>query len=958
MKSILIFFLFGLSSFAQVKVHKHLTTKDGLVQGQVNVIKQDSSGYLWLGTYGGASRWDGKEFFTLTTFNGLTASQVMDIEIGQDGTVYLAPYGGGIVLYKDGKLDTLNEDNGLSTNWMSEIQVLSSGDILFGGYQGNITMLRDNKLVQWIDPEKIKRKSVWEIYETKDGTIYIGTYPDGSFQYKNGKITNFYSSNNIIDESVFSFNENEDGAIFIGTYKGLYLLRNNNIEPVLYNGKKIKSSIFGIVDDNVGNKFFVTSDGLFVKNKETFELITTENGLSLNELWSIFTDKNGTVFLGTNGNGLHVYKHKMIENFDVTNGLPNNNVWAISEGKNNEIYIGTNEGLVIFSEDGRQIVNKKNGLSGNHIRCIFIDSENNIYVGTKSGLNIIENGKVTHYNISNGLIDNQIFCIAKTKDNKVYLGTREGVSILSKGKIKNLTVENGLIGNYVQSILITKDSTIYFGTYGSGITFYKNGLYNHITKNDGLSDDKIQTLLEGENGKIYIGTYEGGLNILHKNKISKVDVSNGLSNNAIHSIAIDKQNKLYLSTSKSINIIEFINGKPKVRIITSDDGLASEDSNREAMLLDKKGNIWFGTKNGLTKYNPEFDLRNTTEPLVYITRLDIFNKPYDINNFKSSSHLTHDQNYLKFYFNSINLTSPEKTNFKYKLSDVDKDWVESKDNYIQYTNLDDREYTFQVKVNDEWGKWSKPAQLSFVINPAWWETWWFYTLAIISIAGLIAFMASYRYQQLLAVEKVRTKISTDLHDSIGSGLTEISFLSEMVKTQTEGNIKADSGLNNISSISKNLIGNMQDIVWLVNPKKDTLKDLFFRLKDSYQEVLKYSDIVLKITNIEQLAEIRLPLNFRQHVYLIFKEAINNSIKYSKCKDITINIKISKRKLNVILTDDGIGFDFEKIKKGNGLINMENRAKAINGKIEFISQLNKGSSVIFEGSFSKLKITEV
>ena len=208
---------------AQIKVHKHISTKDGLAQGQINVMMQDSKGYLWFGTYGGISRWDGKEFLNITTFNGLTASQVMDIEEGKDSSIYIAPYGGGIVVFKDGNLDTLNEGDGLSTNWMSEIFVLENGDVLFGGYEGNISILKKGKLDLWIDPTRLNKKSVWEIYRSKDSTFYIGTYMGGFFTYKNNIVKNFSTRKGLNNNNVWAFEETGDGSIYVGTHGGINL---------------------------------------------------------------------------------------------------------------------------------------------------------------------------------------------------------------------------------------------------------------------------------------------------------------------------------------------------------------------------------------------------------------------------------------------------------------------------------------------------------------------------------------------------------------------------------------------------------------------------------------------------------------------------------------------------------------------------------------------------------------
>ncbi|MCB0751606.1 MAG: hypothetical protein KDC52_09045, partial [Ignavibacteriae bacterium] len=280
-------------------------------------------------------------------------------------------------------------------------------------------------------------------------------------------------------------------------------------------------------------------------------------------------------------------------------------------------------------------------------------------------------------------------------------------------------------------------------------------------------------------------------------------------------------------------------------------------------------------------------------------------------------------------------------------------------NFAPYTNLDDGKYIFEVKARNEWGYWSEPAQLAFVINPAWWETWWFYALCILAVGSLIAFVSSYKYRHLLAIEKMRSKISADLHDSIGSGLSEISILTELLDfkiPEEKGELK--SGLKNVSTISRNLIESMSDIVWLVNPKKDSLKDLFKRLQLSYHEVLKHSDIDLLVENLDNLENIKLPMNFRQHLYLIFKEAINNALKYSNADLLNLKIETNGNLLNVTFSDNGKGFDLNQHKMGNGLLNMQNRAKEIGGKIEYFSEVNKGTTIKFTGKFNKRKYSFV
>jgi hypothetical protein len=456
---------------------------------------------------------------------------------------------------------------------------------------------------------------------------------------------------------------------------------------------------------------------------------------------------------------------------------------------------------------------------------------------------------------------------------------------------------------------------------------------------------------------ILIGTRSGGINILKNSSIFNINTDNGLLSNDILDLEMDSIGNVYAATTNGLNIIDYQNGFA-IRSITQNDGLISNEIASDGLEIDDLGNLWVATRKGITKYNPKKDNPYITPPKVYINGLEIFNQAQDLMEFKLNPELNHDQNYLKFSYVGIDFLAPHKTDYKYRLSGVDKDWVTSKNTSVQYTSLDDGDYTFEVKAKNEWGYWSKPTQLSFIINPAWWETLWFYTIAFLCIASLIAFIASYRYRHLLAVEKVRSKISEDLHDNIGSGLAEITFLSEMVKSQVKENERANKGLNNIAGISKTLIDDMRDIVWLVNPSNDTLKDLFNRLQDSYQEALRFSNISLVVNGIDNLKKVSLPMTYRQHIFLMFKEAINNSVKYSECKNIKVDVYVEGTKLTVELNDDGKGFDTINTKMGNGIKNIKKRAKLSKGEVVINSELHKGTTIKFFGNFSKFRFKDI
>lgn len=211
-----------------------------------------------------------------------------------------------------------------------------------------------------------------------------------------------------------------------------------------------------------------------------------------------------------------------------------------------------------------------------------------------------------------------------------------------------------------------------------------------------------------------------------------------------------------------------------------------------------------------------------------------------------------------------------------------------------------------------------------------------------------------RYRNLLAIEKLKSKLSADLHDNVGSGLTEISILSELVSNELDSSgCEASKKLISISEKSRNLIDTMSDIVWMVNPQRDSLYHLILRLKDSYSELLHSMGISFATVNVEKFSSIKLPMDYKQNLFLIFKESIHNAIKHSNCKKIILEARVNKDFLELVLKDDGNGLDLDNIKYGNGILNMKSRAKVIGGKF-FIESNSNGTTIRFQGKVTGLK----
>ena len=951
-KVLILILVLTLQISAQIKVHKTYSTSDGLVQNTINDILIDSFGYMWFATDAGVSRWDGINFKNYTVNNGLTSSIVMDIEEGADSTIYFATFGKGVTTFKDGVFDTLTTEYGLISDFVSIIKKFGDKIYLVSG--GNIQKIAGSQFLDIGKEFSIPTLDINDFIIT-DSVAIIGSVSNGLFIYEKGGNQHFTSKNGLNGDFVTKILFDNDNNLIIGTDKGPNKLVDGKILKVKYNGQKIQAAVHHLLLTQNGSNVYSTSNGVYVEYNNDITNLDSENGFAQNIVWSAAEDQNSNLYFGTSNTGFCIYQNDLIESYSQIKDTRLENLTAFEILNNKNIVLGLSKDLLIIDETNN--IKKFPNFSKYSISSLFESTEGTLFAATENGYLKYENRNKEFIGESKSKFPNTIYQVVEDSNKIKYLASTTGVIVVDGNDISRITKSDGIVGDFITSLYVTSDNTLLIGTHGQGFSSYKNGIVKNYTLENGLSDLTIQCFLELPDKSILIGTRSSGIDIIKNQSIFNINNDNGLLSNEILDFELDNSGNVYAATTNGLNIIDYQNGFA-IRSITQNDGLVSNEIASDGLEIDDLGNLWVATRKGITKYTPKKDKPFITPPKVYINRLEIFNQAQDLMEFKLNPALNHDQNYLKFAYVGINLTAPHKTVYKYRLIGVDIDWVTSKTTNIQYTSLDDGDYIFEVKARNEWGYWSKPTVLRFTINPAWWETWWFYTLAFISIASLIAFITSYRYRHLLAVEKVRTKISEDLHDNIGSGLAEITFLSEMVKSQVKENEKANKGLNNITSISKTLIDDMRDIVWLVNPKNDTLKDLFHRLQDSYQEVLRFSDISLTVNGIDKLKQISLPMTYRQHIFLMFKEAINNSLKYSSSQNINIDVKIEGTILSVELKDDGKGFDIDNTKLGNGIKNMQKRAKLANGEVSIESGINKGTKIKFRGNFSKFRFKEI
>ncbi len=923
MKLNIIILVIYISAYTQIRIQKHITTEGGLIQPDICAIHEDKNGYMWFATMGGISRWDGINMISYGTADGLPAAQIYDIFEDDDGRIYFPTYGGGTVAYENGKISKAFGEIDKYDVDVVAIKKGNDGKYYFGGYEG-ISVLDNERNACSLDSSN----SVWNISKCRDGTFCFGTYKAGVKILKQNEWSELNTGNGLADNAVWKVMEDRKGRLHIGTNKGLSVYENGKFLPKDKENEFLKARITGICQSSEGIIYYGGMRGVTYWNNAKWNYLTVGNGLSADDIWSIYEDSFGSIYFGSAGGGVNIYRPGIFENYDVSSGLSDNIVQSIYEDESGVLYFGTEKGVNILKNGRFSYLTVKNGLTGDNVRSITGDKKGKIFVGTRSGLSIIENGKISNITSEDGLIDDQILSLLYSKDNSLYVCTIKGVSVIRDSGISNYSRENGMADDYVQCAFGNSEGDIEFGTY-LGVVVKNGNEFSSLSLKDGLNSLKIVSICEDKAGRKFYGTYGKGLNILYKGEWTYLNTDSGLSSSTIGSITESNNGDIYIATGSGIDILTFKGDSIKIRHIDKSDGLVDNGNFRDASFKDSKGRLWFGTVKGVSCYDPSADKEINIPAKMHLNTVKLFDEEIvpDRNLF------TYDQNFLSFEYIGIYLPSPEKVKYKLRLTGLDEKWEYTYERKIRYTGLNPGKYVFEVMAMNEWGFWSDKLSYGFTILPPWYKTWWFRIIFGILIVTAVWVIYRSRINKILQVERLRTRIASDLHDEIGSLLTSIFMGTEMIQ-RSKDNEKINITAKKIGSSTKELMNTFSDIVWSIESANDTLGELSDRIEEFVFKMKSECGVSISFRSAGIKKDVKISSEIRQNIYLIFKEALNNSIKYSAAEDISVNLELKGSELELKVKDNGAGFsDKKQSQGGHGMKSMTFRAEKIGGTLK-------------------------
>ncbi|HMV51408.1 MAG TPA: two-component regulator propeller domain-containing protein, partial [Blastocatellia bacterium] len=493
--------------------------------------------------------------------------------------------------------------------------------------------------------------------------------------------------------------------------------------------------------------------------------------------------------------------------------------------------------------------------------------------------------------------------------------------------------------------------------FKSGLIRYADGRFRYFGESDGVPPGTINALHFDRAGRLWSASNENGLAriddpMAEHPRVKTLTTADGLSSNSILCLTEDAHGNIYAGHNRGVDRIDPSNNG--ITHFSASDGLAPGAV--LASWRDPQNALWFVTAQAVSRLILPAEERAAARPTIFIQNLRVTGATRHGSALGETAlpplKLAAGENNLSLDFIGIDPGGSEKLRYQYRLGGEDAVWSQpAEQRTVDYPRLTPGEYRFAVRAVNALGVASDPpAALRFTIAPPVWQRWWF-VLLMTTLFGLgIYALYRYRLAQLLEVERVRTRIATDLHDDIGVNLSLIAMVSELAHQQTPSEEQQMHGwLTLIADTSREMVDSMSDLVWTINPKKDRLEDLTQRMWRQADDLFKTRDIQFKFTASEKAKSIRLGVEMRREVFLIFKESVNNIARHANCTEVEAEFSYEHDWLRLTLRDNGRGFDPKNVPTdsggGNGLASMRRRAQTLGGKLRIVSSPGRGTITV-------------
>lgn len=1012
----------GLSRF-DGKNFVSYSQRDGLIYGRVNDLIESRDGTYWVATNGGVSSFVPSRDSRVSSASSSSSSGqrgrvvlplFTNYKIGEDkssnlvsailedraGRIWFGTQGG---LYMLNRQDPKHPFQPVPIGYpnkpdqLFEVDKLledDEGSLWLGSIYGLSRRLPDGRFIHYSVFPGEGIDSIRAIHEDSEGRLWIGhqfgllifkpepaakvgssfvaleklarqqNLQAGRLQLPSavGEARWYTTADGLIDQRVRAICESDDGHIWLGTLSGGLAEFDGRQFRHYTTAQGISRLITALAEDNAGN-LWVGSQiaGATRISRRGFSTYRQSDGLGQSDIFSIFEDREGALVVVNNGWFINRLGGRSDKSSDAGADSANGNKFVsvtpnlpqklksggggnrpMIQTRNGEWWIASGDGLFRFPAVSKTeelatvkplaVYLEKDGLASSNVSRIFEDSRGDIWISSYTPPVTLTRweratGKLFRYGESDGIPAN----------------------------------------NWAHVFAEDQAGNVWMGLHYGELMRYRQGKIEVFGAADGLPEGMIQGAYRDRAGRLWIGTGGGGVARIDQPAADKPQcviyrMEQGLSSNNQSSFTEDQWGRIYIGTARGVDRLDVATGQ--IKHFTTGEGLSQGEV--VAAFTDRHGALWFGTREGLSRLLPEERDPVVMPPPVLISRVMIGDKPQPISELGQNEvrglTLNSDQSQLQIEFFGLSFVPGEPLLYQYKIEGVNRDWSAASEQRTVTASLSPGGYRFLVRAVGANGKTSEiPAVVVFRVLPPFYQHWWFIALTVAAIAAAGYYTYRLRLKRLVEIERVRTRIATDLHDDIGASLSRVAILSEVVKQQGlhngHGNQSSQISaqmLTDIADSARGLVDSMSDIVWSIDPRRDDLSHVIARARQFAAGVLDAQGIAWQFTAPHEIEKTKLDPEQRRHLFLILKESLNNIARHAACRNVRIALAIEGSHLLAEIVDDGLGFMpvepvgtaavLPKSRGGNGLGNMQARAIELKGEMKIDSTPGKGTRI--------------
>ncbi|HEX3716863.1 MAG TPA: two-component regulator propeller domain-containing protein [Verrucomicrobiae bacterium] len=966
--------------------------ENGVPDSTVTSLAQTPDGYLWIGTHKGLARFDGDSFKRVEagSHSALQDSRILALITDHQGGLWIASESGLISEFLGGDFHTRfsPDADGAGNDPVRDFLpgwrdincmfgIDSAGAIWALNIRGELLRFTNSNAPANISVTHLPPGSIRGLTGDTIGRPWIlkgasaCVFADGQWEssFSNGVSVPGDMSCSAGDNAIWT-SEVSGSQVFADLVQCKYG-GNWNLSSIPIPTTPAHPPVSAMLQDHRGRVWMaVRWGGVYCQSQDGNWTHIQETGpLAKCTARCLFEDRQGSIWVGTIGEGLDHIMESAVKTVMLPPEASDVHATTVCAGKDG-LWMGTDKSLYYKSYAPSSRVTEVEGLKGESIYSVLEDKEANLWVGTRCGLLRRESSgfksilSLTNYSGDivalfedragdvwaggyRGMLfrkragagDSQfeqmtcdpslrICSIAENPQGQIWVATR--TSGLWRLDGKQLVRSGPPLGAHdvdTRSLLFDKDGDLWIGTYGDGLFRVNNTEVQHYTTDDGLLDDVILGLLEDDQGNLWMTS------------------RNGILGCSCRQLAEHAQNQSAPLLCKCLGL---------------DQGLINREctgAGQPVISRDRNGEFWVATMVGAARFLPRISTRGAPGSEVRVDALIVDGVPQTLA--AQEVRVPASSRHFEFQYSAPELAAPKTLRFRYRLDGLDGNWLEAGSSRVaSYSKLLPGEYHFRVMAGGEDGIW-REAKTPVILNvvPRFWQTGWFRAAGLAGIGiltlGIVTLNQRRRDRRRLerleaqqAVDRVRRSIAQDLHDELGSAITEIVQLGDLAIHPGPESEALRSSVQTMTALARRLGVTLDEIVWTVTSRNDSLPNLVGYISSHAQEFFHHAGIVCRLDVTKNIASVPVDSQTRHNLFLAVKEALNNVAKHSGATEVFLRIHCENNLLRISIEDNGKGFTISQNRPGEGLTNMRERLRSVDGKAEFFTQPGGGTKVVF------------